>query len=129
MHQHQVGFLEFLTLAIFHDGENFSSGHFQILIGPLFINDGLHLQDIDNVYYETEYRREWCSSKSKPSPCFLFARKFTKPTTLRLLNMVSIHVTSLVSSFFNIKSYFFDCLPNFILFKFYNKSFYIHVSW
>ncbi|XP_077253562.1 core-2/I-branching beta-1,6-N-acetylglucosaminyltransferase family protein [Tasmannia lanceolata] len=45
------------------------------------------IKDIDNVYYETEYRREWCSSKGKPSPCFLFARKFTRPAALRLLNM------------------------------------------
>lgn len=47
------------------------------------------MQDITNVYYETEYRREWCSSKGKPSPCFLFARKFTRPAALRLLNMVN----------------------------------------
>ncbi|KAK9271721.1 hypothetical protein L1049_002084 [Liquidambar formosana] len=45
------------------------------------------IKDIDNIYYETEYRREWCSSKGKPSPCFLFARKFTRPAALRLLNM------------------------------------------
>ncbi|KAG6656509.1 glycosyltransferase BC10 [Carya illinoinensis] len=45
------------------------------------------IKDTDNIYYETEYRREWCSSKGKPSPCFLFARKFTRPAALRLLNM------------------------------------------
>lgn len=45
------------------------------------------IKKIDNVYYETEYRREWCSNKRKPSPCFLFARKFTRPAALRLLNM------------------------------------------
>ncbi|KAG8635020.1 glycosyltransferase BC10 isoform X4 [Manihot esculenta] len=45
------------------------------------------LADIDNIYYETEYRREWCTSKGKPSTCFLFARKFTRPAALRLLNM------------------------------------------
>ncbi|XP_047314661.1 glycosyltransferase BC10-like [Impatiens glandulifera] len=43
------------------------------------------LKDIDNIYYETEYRREWCTSKGKPSPCFLFARKFTRPAAFRLL--------------------------------------------
>ncbi|KAJ6754246.1 GLYCOSYLTRANSFERASE BC10 [Salix purpurea] len=43
--------------------------------------------DIDNIYYETEYRREWCSSKGKPSRCFLFARKFTRPAAFRLLDM------------------------------------------
>ncbi|PHT26367.1 hypothetical protein CQW23_34021, partial [Capsicum baccatum] len=45
------------------------------------------IKDIDNIYYETEYRREWCTSKEKPAPCFLFARKFTRPAALRLLNM------------------------------------------
>ncbi|KAK0588641.1 hypothetical protein LWI29_003557 [Acer saccharum] len=45
------------------------------------------MKEIDNIYYETEYRREWCSSKGKPSACFLFARKFTRPAALRLLNM------------------------------------------
>ncbi|XP_021773964.1 uncharacterized protein LOC110737924 isoform X2 [Chenopodium quinoa] len=47
----------------------------------------LSIKDIDNIYYETENRREWCSSKGKPSPCFLFARKFTRPAALRLLNL------------------------------------------
>ncbi|CAH9088149.1 unnamed protein product [Cuscuta epithymum] len=47
------------------------------------------IKDIDNVYYETEYRREWCSSKGKPASCFLFARKFTRPAALRLLNNTS----------------------------------------
>lgn len=51
---------------------------------PLLIKS---IKDIDNVYYETEYRREWCTSKGKPAPCFLFARKFTRPAALRLLNM------------------------------------------
>ncbi|GMH16654.1 hypothetical protein Nepgr_018495 [Nepenthes gracilis] len=45
------------------------------------------IKEIDNINYETEYRREWCSSKGKPSPCFLFARKFTRPAALRLLNI------------------------------------------
>ncbi|KAK4833894.1 hypothetical protein QYF36_013012 [Acer negundo] len=48
------------------------------------------MKEIDNIYYETEYRREWCSNKGKPSACFLFARKFTRPTALRLLNMASL---------------------------------------
>ncbi|XP_021891977.1 uncharacterized protein LOC110810198 [Carica papaya] len=45
------------------------------------------IKGIDNIHYETENRREWCSSKGKPSPCFLFARKFTRPAALRLLKM------------------------------------------
>ncbi|XP_073281248.1 glycosyltransferase BC10-like isoform X4 [Primulina huaijiensis] len=44
------------------------------------------IKGVDNIYYETEYRREWCTSKGKPSKCFLFARKFTRPAALRLLN-------------------------------------------
>ncbi|XP_021773435.1 uncharacterized protein LOC110737389 isoform X3 [Chenopodium quinoa] len=47
----------------------------------------LSIKEIDNIYYETENRREWCSNKGKPSPCFLFARKFTRPAALRLLNL------------------------------------------
>ncbi|CAI0455163.1 unnamed protein product [Linum tenue] len=50
------------------------------------------IKDIDNIYYETEYRREWCTSKGKPSTCFLFARKFTRPAALRLLNMSELGV-------------------------------------
>ncbi|XP_051115573.1 glycosyltransferase BC10-like [Andrographis paniculata] len=44
------------------------------------------IKSIDNIYYETEYRREWCSSKGEFSKCFLFARKFTRPAAIRLLN-------------------------------------------
>ncbi|XP_047313245.1 glycosyltransferase BC10 [Impatiens glandulifera] len=47
------------------------------------------IKAIDNIYYQTEYRREWCTSKGKPSPCFLFARKFTRPAAIRLLNTVN----------------------------------------
>ncbi|KAF5746885.1 hypothetical protein HS088_TW06G01061 [Tripterygium wilfordii] len=50
------------------------------------------IKDIDNIYYETEYGREWCSSKGKPAPCFLFARKFTRPAALPLLNMSALGV-------------------------------------
>lgn len=52
----------------------------------------IFFQEIDNVYYETEYRREWCSTKGKPSKCFLFARKFTRPAALRLLNTVRFRI-------------------------------------
>ncbi|KAL5074531.1 hypothetical protein RYX36_013515 [Vicia faba] len=34
-------------------------------------------------------KREWCTSKGKPSTCFLFARKFTRTAALRLLNMTT----------------------------------------
>ncbi|ONK81278.1 uncharacterized protein A4U43_C01F27330 [Asparagus officinalis] len=44
------------------------------------------IKDIDNINYETEYRKEWCTSKGKPSKCFLFARKFTRAAALNLLN-------------------------------------------
>lgn len=56
------------------------------------------IKDIDNIYYETEYRREWCTSKGKPAPCFLFARKFTRPAALRLLNMTALGVQGEASS-------------------------------
>ncbi|KAL3378883.1 hypothetical protein AABB24_004686 [Solanum stoloniferum] len=48
------------------------------------------IKDIDNINYETEHRREWCTNKEKPAPCFLFARKFTRPAALRLLNMSAL---------------------------------------
>ncbi|XP_052197569.1 glycosyltransferase BC10 [Diospyros lotus] len=48
------------------------------------------IKDIDNIYYETEYRREWCTNKGEPSSCFLFARKFTRPAALRLLNLSAL---------------------------------------
>ncbi|MCO5577022.1 hypothetical protein L7F22_030844 [Adiantum nelumboides] len=44
------------------------------------------IKNITSVYYETEYRREWCSSNGTARPCFLFARKFTRGATLKLLN-------------------------------------------
>ncbi|KAJ7520263.1 hypothetical protein O6H91_20G075300 [Diphasiastrum complanatum] len=44
------------------------------------------IQAIDFVNYETEGRKEWCSSNGVPRPCFLFARKFTRTAALRLLN-------------------------------------------
>ncbi|PKA55159.1 hypothetical protein AXF42_Ash003796 [Apostasia shenzhenica] len=47
------------------------------------------IRDIENIYFETEYRREWCTSKSKPSRCFLFARKFTRAAAVKLLETVS----------------------------------------
>ncbi|KAI3452459.1 hypothetical protein Pfo_009123 [Paulownia fortunei] len=56
------------------------------------------IKGIDNIYYETEYRREWCTSKGKPSKCFLFARKFTRPAAVRLLNMSALGVFSEATS-------------------------------
>ncbi|CAA0820179.1 Core-2/I-branching beta-1-6-N-acetylglucosaminyltransferase family protein [Striga hermonthica] len=52
------------------------------------------IKAIDNIYYETEYRREWCNSKGKPSKCFLFGRKFTRPAALRLLNMSALGIST-----------------------------------
>ncbi|EEC78599.1 hypothetical protein OsI_18623 [Oryza sativa Indica Group] len=45
------------------------------------------IKDIDNIYYETENRKEWCTSNGKPAPCFLFARKFTRAAGLKLLDL------------------------------------------
>ncbi|KAL5572766.1 hypothetical protein UlMin_022363 [Ulmus minor] len=50
------------------------------------------IKGIDNINYETEYRREWCTSKGKPSGCFLFARKFTRPAALRLFNTSALEL-------------------------------------
>lgn len=43
-------------------------------------------QDINHVYYETEFRIEWCRSNSTLVPCFLFARKFSQGAAMRLLS-------------------------------------------
>lgn len=51
------------------------------------------IKEIDHINYETENRKEWCSSKGKPSPCFLFARKFTRPSAMRLLDMSLLGVS------------------------------------
>lgn len=46
----------------------------------------LFQQKINHVYYETEYRTEWCRINSTSVPCFLFARKFSKGAAMRLLS-------------------------------------------
>ncbi|KAF3451755.1 hypothetical protein FNV43_RR07851 [Rhamnella rubrinervis] len=43
------------------------------------------IKSINHVYYETEYRTEWCRSNSTSVPCFLFARKFSQGAAMRLL--------------------------------------------
>lgn len=47
-----------------------------------------NIKGTDHVYYETEFRTEWCSSNGKPLPCFLFARKFSRGAAMQLLNLV-----------------------------------------
>lgn len=44
------------------------------------------IKNINHVYYETEYRTEWCHINSTSVPCFLFARKFSKGAAMRLLS-------------------------------------------
>lgn len=44
------------------------------------------LQNINHVYYETEYRTEWCQCNATFVPCFLFARKFSRSAAMRILN-------------------------------------------
>ncbi|KAH0696260.1 hypothetical protein KY290_013613 [Solanum tuberosum] len=44
------------------------------------------IKDIDNVYYDTEYRTEWCHNNSTLVPCFLFARKFSQGAAMHLLS-------------------------------------------
>eukprot|EP00252_Welwitschia_mirabilis_P017329 TRINITY_DN38400_c0_g1_i1.p1 TRINITY_DN38400_c0_g1~~TRINITY_DN38400_c0_g1_i1.p1 ORF type:complete len:361 (-),score=35.63 TRINITY_DN38400_c0_g1_i1:398-1480(-) len=46
------------------------------------------IKGIDHVYYETEYRTEWCSHDGKFIPCFLFARKFTRGAAIRLMSQM-----------------------------------------
>lgn len=50
--------------------------------GPKRIKE---IKDINHVYYETEYRIEWCHTNSTFVPCFLFARKFSRGAAMRLL--------------------------------------------
>ncbi|KAL0012290.1 hypothetical protein SO802_007398 [Lithocarpus litseifolius] len=51
--------------------------------GPKQIKE---IKDINHVYYETEFRTEWCRSNSALVPCFLFARKFSQGAAMRLLS-------------------------------------------
>ncbi|KAH9618291.1 hypothetical protein KSS87_011100, partial [Heliosperma pusillum] len=44
------------------------------------------LKDINHIYYETEYRNEWCRVNSTSVPCFLFARKFSQAAAMRFLS-------------------------------------------
>ncbi|XP_021766849.1 uncharacterized protein LOC110731307 isoform X2 [Chenopodium quinoa] len=44
------------------------------------------IKDINHVYYETEFRTEWCRTNSTAAPCFLFARKFSQGAAMRLLS-------------------------------------------
>lgn len=44
------------------------------------------IKDINHVYYETEYRTEWCSNNSTMVSCFLFARKFSRGAAMRVLS-------------------------------------------
>ncbi|KAK3040441.1 hypothetical protein RJ639_028690 [Escallonia herrerae] len=43
------------------------------------------IKDINHVNYESENRTELCRVNSTASPCFLFARKFSRGAALRLL--------------------------------------------
>ncbi|KAH7569444.1 hypothetical protein JRO89_XS06G0163400 [Xanthoceras sorbifolium] len=44
------------------------------------------IKSINHIYYETEFRTEWCRSNSTFVPCFLFARKFSRGAAMRLLS-------------------------------------------
>ncbi|KAF9672107.1 hypothetical protein SADUNF_Sadunf11G0006300 [Salix dunnii] len=44
------------------------------------------IKGINHIYYETEYRTEWCQTNSTFVPCFLFARKFSRGAAMRLLS-------------------------------------------
>lgn len=51
--------------------------------GPTQIHE---IKGINHVYYETEYRTEWCRTNTTFVSCFLFARKFSKGAAMRLLS-------------------------------------------
>lgn len=51
--------------------------------GPRQIKE---IKGINHVYYETEFRTEWCRNNSTFVPCFLFARKFSQGAAMRLLS-------------------------------------------
>ncbi|XP_022949942.1 uncharacterized protein LOC111453184 [Cucurbita moschata] len=51
--------------------------------GPRQIEE---IKGINHVYYETEFRTEWCRNNSTFVPCFLFARKFSQGAAMRLLS-------------------------------------------
>ncbi|XP_022140621.1 uncharacterized protein LOC111011229 [Momordica charantia] len=42
------------------------------------------IKEINHIDYESEHRTEWCSVNSVYTPCYLFARKFTRRAALRL---------------------------------------------
>ncbi|KAI5673004.1 hypothetical protein M9H77_13368 [Catharanthus roseus] len=44
------------------------------------------IKEINHVYYDTEFRTEWCKNNSTLVPCFLFARKFSRGAAMRLLS-------------------------------------------
>ncbi|XP_064999446.1 glycosyltransferase BC10-like isoform X1 [Musa acuminata AAA Group] len=46
----------------------------------------MEIRNINHVYYETEYRTEWCQCNGTFVPCFLFARKFSRSAAMRILN-------------------------------------------
>ncbi|XP_074579436.1 glycosyltransferase BC10-like [Curcuma longa] len=46
----------------------------------------MEIKSINHIYYETEYRTEWCQRNAEFVPCFLFARKFSRSAAMRILN-------------------------------------------
>ncbi|XP_031274962.1 glycosyltransferase BC10-like [Pistacia vera] len=51
--------------------------------GPKQIRE---IKRINHVYYETEFRTEWCRTNNTMVPCFLFARKFSRGAAMRILS-------------------------------------------
>lgn len=66
--------------------------------GPQRIKE---IKGVNHVYYETEYRIEWCRANSTSVPCFLFARKFSQGAAMRLLSQEVVNnfeVSALLST-------------------------------
>ncbi|CAM8891043.1 unnamed protein product [Rhodiola kirilowii] len=56
------------------------------------------IREIDNIYFKTENRTERCHLNSKPTTCFLFARKFSTGAALRLLTSRILAMSDVRSS-------------------------------
>lgn len=71
-------------------------------------------QGIRYVFYETEFRTEWCKTNSTSVPCFLFARKFSRGAAMRLLSEGVISPFD-ITTFFNEPSWFLATMLYYIV--------------
>ncbi|XP_020596985.1 uncharacterized protein LOC110036799 [Phalaenopsis equestris] len=85
-------------LLYYEDKADLSQHHITLDKMLLSENSALSLhndkQGINNVYYETDLRTEWCKCNVTFVPCFLFARKFSPGAAMRLLKERLIEYSS-----------------------------------